>query len=176
MDNERTDGQCATDAMMEFVHTKTGKWILTAIVLPVVAFMGYLGIIEPEVAEKANAARNAMLSENLATVVSMQHDVVGLQQNVLAAARQGNVPERVYWDLTRLEGLSMNQQAVGIAFMDVSRSFLSEEDFNAILDLSVERLASVRSKLEFDMKPIPKNPEEREDMQRELLLLTEDIE
>ena len=146
-ENEKTDGQCAGDALHAFFRTKTGQRAF-GILAACMFVLGYMGFIPKEDGIAFQRADQAYYAE-------LQRDTkqaLGLIQGIASA---DNIPERLQWDLLRLEGLSLTNQAFGFAVIEVSQELLPEKDFEAILSLARERVSEIKAELQEMATPLP---------------------
>ena len=142
----KTDGQCAGDALHVFFKTKTGQRAF-GILATCMFVLGYMGFIPKEDGIAFQRADQAYYAE-------LQRDTkqaLGLIQGIASAE---NIPERLQWDLVRLEGIALSNQVYGLAFMEVAAELLPENDCEAIHSLARERVEEMRRELREAATPI----------------------
>ena len=145
--NKKSDGQCAMEALGKLWGTKWGKVFLTA----AASVLVWLGSFIPLGETTVDSARE-LQSVGMAEIFRMVREI----------RHSDNIPEKLQWDLVRLEGVSLANQAYGLAFMEVAQELLPENDYEAIYSLARERVEETRRELEEAATPtIPPSLQEK---------------
>jgi hypothetical protein len=111
------------NALYTFAQTKTGTFVL-GVVAAIAPVLVLLGIEAPDF-----LAHTQMIQEFYTEQKAETAEMLNLLQGI---RRAENMPERLQWDLFRLEGLSVSNQAYGIAFMAAAAEILSQEQYKQI--------------------------------------------
>ena len=150
MTNETNTGvRCAEKAALAVLTTRPGQVFL--------GIVGFLAIFN---------FGGHVFQENVQTV---QTHVAELREGLIeqglaiqAIRNADNVPEKLQWDLVRLEGIALSNQVYGLAFMEIAAELLPENDCEAIHSLARERVDAMRRELREAATPtIPPSLQEK---------------
>ena len=135
----KTDVQDANEAFRAFAKTTTGKWALSGM-FAVVSILGYFGFVperDIEIAQQAARTHYAQMLTDFKQQFVMLQDI----------RTSENLPERLQWDLVRLEGIAISNQAFGIAFMSAAQEMLPEPQYEQIHRQAMQDMDALKREL-----------------------------
>ena len=121
--NDKTDGQCAKEALWAFAQTKTGKWAL-GIMFSIVSFLGFVGVVPEDDARLARDAHSYLknMSEDLAKRTDLLKEIHDSE----------DMPRSVKQHLAALYRNELNAETHSFYFMMASQRVLPEFVYDMI--------------------------------------------